>query len=75
MNLTVKSNISPIEFKDNYPKVDYSEGEFVQDTRAIRNIHLPIFWCKMMQEWLNLIRYLIRLSYPYLGRFVPVNLE
>jgi len=35
MNLTVESNIRVLPFKDNYPIIEKSEPEFVQDTGTI----------------------------------------
>ena len=35
MNLTIEKNIRALMFKDYYPKIEYSEAEFVQDTDSL----------------------------------------
>jgi hypothetical protein len=38
MNSTVKSEIRGVEFKNNYPKVEYSTDEIIKDTNIMKNL-------------------------------------
>ena len=47
-----------MDFRDNYPKVEYSKAGFLVDTKTIQNLFSSKFWCIMMQVCLTVLTFI-----------------